>query len=506
MFAPPSPPAVSRREWGWLAAIVAAGLIVRFAFPSHAVVEHYDEGVYASNLYQPDGSGAYPDRHLYAPPLWPAVIEWTVLLFGPQAAAWPSMIAGGLLPIVCWQIARDVSGASRAGLVAAALAAFDPMLILYSRTALVDMPLTLLLATSIACAIRGVDRGRWGWLLAAGGAAGLAWATKYNGWLASAIPVAAAIAWGVGSRRVWTATRVLVVPAIAALAFGVVLFGLRETGGYGPVAANHARYFGGFSQWLANAATQVANAAGLWAITAATLPVALVAAIWPLLRFREATFGQWTLAAWLISLTLAIPLYAPYPRLLVPLLPAIAIGVGVAVGRLSLPPWSGRLPIPLGLAAAVTVIAGSPALRPRTAAAFVADAVVGNLTREPLDGVQGFAVYVLSEPGAFFQLAARQDAARPPYVAIPAGSLIVGDAAGTPPGLRPMLLIGPHAAADGIADVGRDSRFALVGTIDARPSRLVRLNRSGAGRGGILNDRYTLYRIVPVAESGEAAE
>ena len=63
-------------------AVIAGSL--RLAAPSHLAIEHFDEGVYASNRLADfqDPPGAYPDRHLYAPPLFPKLLEWSLALGG----------------------------------------------------------------------------------------------------------------------------------------------------------------------------------------------------------------------------------------------------------------------------------------------------------------------------------------------------------------------------------------------------------------------------------------
>ena len=62
--------------------LVACGL--RIAWPARMAVEHFDEGVYASNLFFHDraGTGHYPDQHLYAPPLLPFLIECAMIVLG----------------------------------------------------------------------------------------------------------------------------------------------------------------------------------------------------------------------------------------------------------------------------------------------------------------------------------------------------------------------------------------------------------------------------------------
>src|SRR5262245_52822704 len=63
--------------------ILVLGLIHRGWHFELSTVEHFDEGVYASNLwFGEDSNFRYPMRHLYAPSLLPALIEWTMILSG----------------------------------------------------------------------------------------------------------------------------------------------------------------------------------------------------------------------------------------------------------------------------------------------------------------------------------------------------------------------------------------------------------------------------------------
>ena len=108
---------VSRQEILWLLAILAAGVALRWMFLSRVAVEHFDEGVYASNIwFGAEDFYQYPLRCLYAPPLLPALIE-SALAFqqivrpspavpSPLAVMLPSLLAGSLTPLALWWLAR----------------------------------------------------------------------------------------------------------------------------------------------------------------------------------------------------------------------------------------------------------------------------------------------------------------------------------------------------------------------------------------------------------------
>ena len=63
---------ISRYELWAVVAITLLGAAVRFAFPSAMAIEHFDEGVYASNLLFPDQDYRYPAPHLSPPPPLPS--------------------------------------------------------------------------------------------------------------------------------------------------------------------------------------------------------------------------------------------------------------------------------------------------------------------------------------------------------------------------------------------------------------------------------------------------
>lgn len=283
-----------RLEFAAVGGVLLLALMLRAIVPDGRVVEHYDEGVYASNLYAGSTGYAYPDRHLYAPPLWPAVIETAILAFGPAAACWPGIAAGVLLTLSVYRIGRDWFDVAT-GLTAGTLVAVDAVLTLYSRTALVDVPMTLLLAASLWAGHRGVAREDARWLAAAGVAAGLAWSTKYNGWLAVAIFASAFAVWRVAERwrlrrsdaaakpaydarwsyRLASALPVGIVGAIAVAVWLPSMLSLPR--GYAEVRANHARYFVGLEGWPDAAWQQLSALDVLGVNLIAMLPLAATA-------------------------------------------------------------------------------------------------------------------------------------------------------------------------------------------------------------------------------------
>ncbi|QDV20922.1 Dolichyl-phosphate-mannose-protein mannosyltransferase [Gimesia panareensis] len=256
----------SRAELITLVVVLLAGCLARGLFLSDVAVEHFDEGVYASNLWFSAEQGAeYPGRYYYAPPLLPFLIEWSMIFFG--SGAWgvflPSLLLGCLTVLLMWWVGRSWFGPS-AGLVAALLAGGSDLHLLYSRTALTDVALGFFLLLSVYLIWRSWLSLDWKWPLLAGFAIGLAWSVKYNGWLPLAIGFSGIVPWLWFHRRdrlpvTSFLARAVAFTVVAVLVWSPVLVGLQKWGGYSVVASNHNRYVLGFSGWFASCTRQLLN-------------------------------------------------------------------------------------------------------------------------------------------------------------------------------------------------------------------------------------------------------
>ncbi|WP_437225447.1 ArnT family glycosyltransferase [Planctomicrobium sp. SH661] len=293
--------------------LLAAAFTLRAWSPGNMGIEHFDEGVYASNLFSDHLDFKYPDRQFYAPPLWPAILEWVLILSGanPHAVMWVNVVLGtALVAAVFWTTkelvrverpeqrvqsienrrAGDVSlpmnllnqFSETAGLAAAAIVAFSDMFIQYSRAALTDTPVCLWMTLAVGAGARAYRTASWGWVLAGGLLTGLAWWTKYNGWLPLAILGSGLAGWllltregraslkfssprpgpTAGRKKKVKATSPRSLPvgirqslqyggivAVAVICWLPYLSELQPTGGYAAVAANHRGYLVGWSGW-----------------------------------------------------------------------------------------------------------------------------------------------------------------------------------------------------------------------------------------------------------------
>ncbi len=375
-------PRVINREFVAVWALLLIGLGLRVAYPSRMAVEHFDEGVYASNLYAPDGR--YPFQHLYAPPLVPFCLEWASILAGPSAVMAINVVAGMATLLVVWGMLRQWSGPP-AAIAALAFLALNEFHITYSRAALTDAMLCLWMTAGVWLGWRAVRCGGPVNIALAGLFAALAWWTKYNGWLTLAITGSGTAGWilfsrpsasggrqppdenssritprQTGSRRTTSSTqpatsapktdtvfgaarlflgRWVITAVIAFALWSPWLWALQPYGGYSAVAKNHAGYFTGLGLWAPNAGRQLA---ALWMTTGLISTAgALLFLIVPatlhsgFLRRRSGTkldssqpggllagseLSSWMAAAWLTGVGIAVPLYTPYPRLVMPFL------------------------------------------------------------------------------------------------------------------------------------------------------------------------------------------
>lgn len=255
-----------RREVVAVVVLCFLGAVFRCLFLSGTAIEHFDEGVYASNLwFSPEQGAEYPGRYFYAPPLFPFLIEWSMIFLGsgPWAVFLPSLMLGLLTVPLVWWVARRWFGPT-AGLVAALLASFSDLHLIYSRAALTDVGLGFCLLLGVYLIWKSYLSRDWKWPVLAGVIIGAGWAIKYNGWLPLAVGLSGLVPWLLihgrqQNHKSGYFVRWAVIAVIAFLVWSPVLIGLQQWGGYSVVASNHSRYVVGFSGWLDSFWRQVRN-------------------------------------------------------------------------------------------------------------------------------------------------------------------------------------------------------------------------------------------------------
>lgn len=371
---------VTMQEWRWLAFAVFLGAAVRLAFLNRVAVDHYDEAIYAANVYFGAEEGyQFPGRQFNAPPLMPLLIETTHIVWSMTGLAkplWLPVLPGLLCGIAtipsAWWIARRWFGPT-AGATAMWLVALNEFHAVYSRTALTDVPVTLAILWAVFAAWKLLIHPTVGNGVIVGVLTAIAWWLKYSGWL----PLAILLVGGAvdqmmiprDQRRIkaWLIATVIAV-FVAALLWSPVIADCRTVGGYSAVAANHRTFIQGWSSWGQDFVTYLRQYGQYPLLTGlglmwVTIPIgpfewrtstwsrvgslALIAAfmatfLWPQMLWilllipsvcgiisglRAWSRGELTrfeiaaaalLSTWFCGLFLTTPLYHPYPRLLLP--------------------------------------------------------------------------------------------------------------------------------------------------------------------------------------------
>ena len=247
--------AISRQEIVLLCLAILIGAGLRFYHSDQIAIEHFDEGVYASSLwYDADFQSTYPARELYAPPLLPQLIRLCSFVATDSIAAFlPSLITGILMILVMWLMARSFFGMT-AGVFSAFIVALSDFHIMYSRMALTDVPVLFWICLSVLLAVLGINARSHVRMVLAGIVCGLAWWTKYSGWLPLAIVISGSYFWWMRQARsqitfVRLSLLLTTMTATAFLVWSPWLWMLQSSGGYSAVAANHRAYVSGFTSW-----------------------------------------------------------------------------------------------------------------------------------------------------------------------------------------------------------------------------------------------------------------
>lgn len=508
---------ISRYELWVAVAITLLGAAVRFAYPSAMAIEHFDEGVYASSLLFPDQDYRYPDRHLYAPSLVPALIEWSIILFGDKGIVplLPSLLLGTLTVPLMWWVGRQWFGAL-SGIAAATLLSLSDFHIAFSRSALTDVPLCFWLLLAVYLFERAFRDLSWPTAIAAGLTTGLAWWTKYNGWLPLAISLSGLMAWSFFAsqeeRQLKQRMFLFGTTALTALAVWSPYW-LSLPHGYGEVARNHRQYVAGLVGWWSGfvhqGEFQQFNMRGATGVSWIAVLVMLFVTVSP--RFSQRCdfpqpqlppspreirlrLPEWFLVAWFLGMTLATPLYRPYPRLAMPWAMATFLGiawlffgtarlqsVSLLPRKVSLVFWYSMLFVAVSLPEVISAPLPQTGLwvagwQSRTGLADLVPKIQSAIGKNATGG-RGHAgkqsvLYVYAEPGLFFHLPADGLAVQP------AGNLNFVDIEATRK-LPTFLVTGPHAhRSQAFADefAKRADQFELIASYPYDASDFVRLD------------------------------
>lgn len=244
-----------RQELVLVAMAMLLGIVMRFSFADRMAVEHFDEGVYTSNVwFNPAVGDGYPNRQFFAPPALPSSIQFFAWIAPADIAPFlPALLLGCLMIPTAWLAARVWFGQT-AGLIAAFLVAGSDYHIVFSRMALTDVPVLTLITLAVTSGSYAVQKQSSRWMILSGVLTGFAWYTKYTGWLPVAILTAGTGLWwlliGRSVVSIWVMLRLLAVLLVTVFVMWLPLNSwLANVGGYKAVMENHSGYWSGKEGW-----------------------------------------------------------------------------------------------------------------------------------------------------------------------------------------------------------------------------------------------------------------
>jgi hypothetical protein len=214
------------------------------------------------------------------------------------------------------------------------------------------------------------------------------------------------------------------------------------------------------------------------------------------------SFGMVTMIVWLVALSVATPLYMPYPRLVLPWLLAawLLLGQGIAWG-LGAVAEQNELPKsrhePLGTLIAMS-IAGivlaiiQPRVKSRPEGDRQSIFRMAQGVGERLGAGDVRAVYVFGEPAMFFQLRAAGEEIVLPVDSVPMQKAEIGGQAAPT-----YLLAGPHAQRDAkfIQAMKDSNAWRLVNEWDYEPSPLVWLDLHDPRKSNDFQESFKLFEL-----------
>lgn len=455
------PGAFTSRDWLCLAILVLAALALRSIRLGEVGLSHYDEGAYGMSalaVARDDPSLLYPQQPLLSPPLLYTLqgLLMRVLGEGDGVIIGLAVTLGTFGVGAIFLLGREWHGMA-AGVAAGTLACLADFHIVFSRVGLTDILFLLTLCAALWAYTVAERRKLLGYSLLAGLLTGLAWNTKYHGWLAGVVAGAALLPRWIpglaprdepaGARSFWRGfVRILVAATVAtALYAHWFLYVQGQPGGYPELLEYqsaylqpqnavrnvilHVRmqqYIGGLSGQLALPIALLAAAAVtgrfrlalvVWAVAlfglsrglGLSVATVLIAAIGAFALIRRRDHAAYVALAFVTVFACLSPLYRPYARLLLPLMAASYLLAGVALDALverRLPRWLERHELPVAgffaLVLSVLALTATPADRGSTyrPSAGLREATAAIASKLPPERE----VIVVGEPAVVFYL------------------------------------------------------------------------------------------------------
>lgn len=558
---PPESPTGARRcpPWVWLCLFLLA-LLLRGLHFSRLGLSHYDEGVYALSaigIADPEAPfQLFPGEERFSPPVYFTLAGLVARIFSVGAdtgAIALNVVLGSVCVLALALVARRWFG-DAAGLAAGVLFASSEFHVALSRTALTDVAFSLAFLAALFVLTEAFQRRSLPWALLGGLAVGLAWNTKYHGWLALGITGLALVpdllaGWRARNGDPW---RLLGLWAAAALVAGAcylpwALYIEAQPGGYaglvayqrtmldprwienalrqglhqvffeGPVSRAGLLAAFGAAAWCARTRLGSLGAGlatlGLFCVAALTLGAGLATALLALLALprllgRGRGLPGTVVAIWLAVWIVLTPTYHPYARLVLPFTLAAALAAGVWIAarleRLNEGPETAPTP---WICAALACLVGAVSLAlpdpsdPWRATLDCRRAAASMLPLVP----EGSRVIVLGEPNLAYYL---QVAGRPALEVV-LGKDLPAVLANTTETVY--VVAGIYAKRGGSAEeTGRQlgARFELLRREPFEPTDVRLLDDFAPRRAYAFRSRPTreyelaLYRVGPAAQDG----
>jgi 4-amino-4-deoxy-L-arabinose transferase-like glycosyltransferase len=370
-----------------MVALILVGATLRLWRLSELGLVHFDEGVYAiSGLWETTPSEEpriYPKQILFSPPLFFSLVKasyWALGRASDTAANLVSVVVGTLSILLMWGITRRWFG-YRAGVAAAALVAFSDFHIAYSRMVLTDITFGFFYLLSLASINESFHRKSFGWAIISGLTVGVAWNTKYHGWLLLLVALTTVVASVIFDTENRTFLKRLTICFLIMTVVSIIcylpwaLYVQSQPGGYLSLTKYQRVFLSRdwlgnilhqmkaqlyFDGWMSRFSAAVAFILSLIAVRNRHLFTgSMIFFIILLLAGAGLAFGgasalaalsilailfvkgwdcypRWLLLASIGIFFLLTPLYHPYPRLTIPLMLTIYITAGVSIGKILL--------------------------------------------------------------------------------------------------------------------------------------------------------------------------
>ena len=314
------------------AGLLAIAASLRFWNITHLGLTHFDEGTYtlAAKWLGTFGREGALYNPVLAPGLFPALAGTFFLAFGVQdyVAIAVSAVAGSLTVVLLYFIGRDWF-TRRVGALAALFLATAEYHLVLSRQALTDATFTLLFWAALACLFKGLtQQNRW-WTVAGGVATGLCWNTKYNGFFPLVIAglwlgVDATLRSREGAREALRAVplrRFALAAAIAATLYLPWALVVQRAVGYDALLRVHSQHSVGSGALLVTSPAALLFYFRQWL----SPPLLVFASIGFLAALLDRKRASTLLVTASVFFTLSAMFYMSFPRLVLPVVPAICL-------------------------------------------------------------------------------------------------------------------------------------------------------------------------------------